>query len=129
MARLWRLCDCWLAYSERGVFPGGCFFRAVAAEFNKRPGRVRDEIADAIATWRRHTEEAIEEARRHRELSADTDPGQLAFELSALEAAANSDAGLYDDPRAYRAARRAILARLRVLATAKGRAALAGVKP
>jgi AcrR family transcriptional regulator len=128
IARLWRLCDCWLAYSERGVFPGGCFFRAVAAEFAKRPGRVRDEIADAVRTWRRFTEDAVEEARACGELSTDTDPEQLTFELAALEAGANSDAGLYDDPHAYRAARRAILARLTGLATAKGRVALAGAR-
>src|SRR5689334_23609582 len=27
--RVWALCNTWLSYLERGVFPGGCFFWAV----------------------------------------------------------------------------------------------------
>jgi len=42
---LWRLCDTWLSYVESGVFRGGCFFAAVASEFDSRPGPVRDRIA------------------------------------------------------------------------------------
>src|SRR6266496_3907018 len=43
LRRLWRLCDGWLDYSKRRVFPGGCFFVSVAAEFDARPGRVRED--------------------------------------------------------------------------------------
>ena len=31
LGRVWALCNSWLSYLERGVFPGGCFFWAVAA--------------------------------------------------------------------------------------------------
>jgi hypothetical protein len=33
-----------LSYRERRVFPGGCFFSAVAAEFDTHAGLVRDRI-------------------------------------------------------------------------------------
>ena len=39
--RLWKLCDIWLSYVQAGVFRGGCFFAAAAAEFDGRPGPVR----------------------------------------------------------------------------------------
>src|ERR1043166_4628074 len=45
VARLWGLCDVWLEYVRREVFRGGCFFAAAAAEFDGRPGAVRDRIA------------------------------------------------------------------------------------
>src|SRR6188472_3204529 len=41
--RLHALCESFLSYVERGVFPGGCFFAAATAEFDcKAPGPVRD---------------------------------------------------------------------------------------
>jgi AcrR family transcriptional regulator len=37
VARLWRLCEAWLDYWERRVFPGGCFFYGAIAEFAWTP--------------------------------------------------------------------------------------------
>jgi len=45
IATLHGLCDRYVALMERGVFPGGCFFAAAMAEFDARPGVVRDTIA------------------------------------------------------------------------------------
>lgn len=39
LSKVWRLCERWLGYSGRRVFPGGCFFYSVSAEFDARPGR------------------------------------------------------------------------------------------
>ncbi len=69
LRRLWRLCDGWLDYSKRRVFHGGCFFVSVAAEFDARPGRVRDEIADpalrgAVGLHAGPTRDAESPARR-----------------------------------------------------------------
>ena len=105
--RLRALCERWLSYSERRVFPGGCFFFAVTAEFDARPGRVRDALAAASRDWYR--------------LVADTaavagdpagDPEQLAFELIAYLESANALSLLYDDPAPYGRARAAIDRRL-----------------
>ena len=51
LGRLVALCDRFLAYSQRGVFPWGCFFFSVAAEYDAKPGRLRDEIAAARRGW------------------------------------------------------------------------------
>src|SRR5439155_23213199 len=41
LGRVWALCNSWLSYLERGVFPGGCFFWEVAEEFDSRlPGHI-----------------------------------------------------------------------------------------
>ena len=51
LARLVALYECWLDYSRRRVFPGGCFFFCTFAEFHARPGRVHDELADVRRRW------------------------------------------------------------------------------
>src|ERR1043165_8201115 len=51
LLRLWKLCDIWLAHVQSGVFRGGCFFAAAAAEFDSRPGPVRDRIAEIMKEW------------------------------------------------------------------------------
>jgi len=38
LARLQALMEAWLSYGERKVFRGGCFFAAIAVEFDGRPG-------------------------------------------------------------------------------------------
>ncbi|MFG3704628.1 TetR/AcrR family transcriptional regulator [Micromonospora sp. NPDC047670] len=118
LRRLWRLCDAWLNYSERRVFPGGCFFFTVAAEFDARPGPVREAVAAASLDWTRLVTRTIEDARQLGDLAETTDADQLAYELIALLEMANGTSLLHDDPAAYRRARIAILARLRAAATA-----------
>lgn len=116
LRRLWRLCELWLDY-ERGTFPGGCFFANVAAEFDARPGRVRDAIAQSQRDFRAVLERVIVRAVEVGDLPADVDAAQLAFELKALGTSANGEFLLYDEPAAYERARAAMLARLRGLAT------------
>ncbi|WP_033441970.1 TetR/AcrR family transcriptional regulator [Saccharothrix sp. NRRL B-16314] len=102
LARLERLLDGWLAYSENRTFPGGCFFYAVQAEFDARHGRVRDAIAGYGRQWSdyvRETVAAIPEV---------ADPDQLAFELIAFLEMANAQSVLHDDPHAYSRARVAV---------------------
>ena len=43
-------CENFLVYAQR-TFPGGFFFAAAAAEFDTRPGVVRDRIAEYHAGW------------------------------------------------------------------------------
>jgi AcrR family transcriptional regulator len=115
LRRLWRLCELWLDY-ERGIFPGGCFFANVAAEFDARPGRVRDAIAQSQRDFRTLIERIIAGAVEVGELPADVDAAQLAFELKALGSSANGEYLLYDEPAAFDRARTAMLTRLRALA-------------
>ncbi|MEV4109745.1 TetR/AcrR family transcriptional regulator [Nonomuraea sp. NPDC049695] len=108
LGRVRRLCENWLSYSQRRVFPGGCFFFAVNAEFDARPGRVRDAAAAASLDWTRFVARAVDDARQLGELAGDTDPDQLAFELIAFMETANALSLLHDDPNAYKRARTAI---------------------
>lgn len=117
LVRLWALCDRWVGYARAGVFPGGCFFLQVAAEFDARPGRVREEIAAARHTWLGAYETTIAAAQARGELAATIDPTDLAFELDALGMAANLHARLCDDPSVYDRARTSMLNRLLSVAT------------
>lgn len=112
LERLRRLLESWLSYSERRVFAGGCFFYAVNAEFDARPGRVRDTLTAAGRQWQQLITETIAEARELGDLAADTDADQLAFELIAFMETANAASLLYDDPHAYQRARKAVDSRL-----------------
>lgn len=108
LERVRRLCESWLSYSQRRVFPGGCFFFAVAAEFDARSGRVRDAVAAAGLDWIRFVTRTVEDARQLGELAGDTDADQLAFELISFMENANVVSLLHDDPGAYERARTAI---------------------
>ncbi|MFD4477753.1 TetR/AcrR family transcriptional regulator [Streptomyces sp. NPDC058471] len=115
--RLWQLCARWLAYSEQRVFPGGCFFYGVIAEFGSREGAVHDAMVRANRDWTARMERCVAEARDTGELHPDTDVPQLAFELIALMETANAHSVLHGEPDAYRRAGTAITARLRTAAT------------
>ncbi|HET6707118.1 TetR/AcrR family transcriptional regulator [Amycolatopsis sp.] len=110
LPRLRAVCEKWLDYSERRVFPGGCFFFNVGAEFDARPGRVRDAVAAASGSFAEFIREAAAEAVALGHVDADAEV--LAFELHALGRAANADAVLHGGGRPYALARRAIRARL-----------------
>ena len=107
--RLEMLCEGFLGYVQRRVFPGGCFFVATAAELGARRGRVHDRVAAYQREWRDLLEQTAQEAG---ELADGADPAQLAFELSAILAGANIVAVLHDDDGAIDRARRAVTARL-----------------
>jgi AcrR family transcriptional regulator len=117
LERLVALCDRFLDYSRRGVFPGGCFFFSVSAEYDAKPGRVRDEIAEARRMWLGVYEALVAAAQRHGELDAAIDPAALAFELDALGMAANLHHQLCDEPAVFGRVRASMLARLRGVAT------------
>jgi len=98
---LWRLCDAWLSYVESGVFRGGCFFAAVASEFDGRPGPVRDRIAEIMKEWLSTLSRAVAAAQDSGELASDVDPTQIAFEFNALELGANWAFQLYGERQAF----------------------------
>ncbi|MFJ4777023.1 TetR/AcrR family transcriptional regulator [Streptomyces sp. NPDC088762] len=123
LTKVWTVCERWLDYSGRRIFPGGCFFYSVSAEFDARPGPVRDEIAKVRADWTRYIERILDEARlvgAFRDGVGAADVPQLAFEVIALMELANAHSVLHDDPVAYERAGRGILDRLRAVAAAPG---------
>lgn len=89
MPRLLALCAHWVSYLERGVFPGGCFFTAVATEFDDRAGPVRDAIATLNEMWQRGLRRHVLLAVRAGVLPPDTDADQVVFELTGQMLALN----------------------------------------
>ncbi|GLY07154.1 TetR family transcriptional regulator [Actinoplanes sp. NBRC 101535] len=108
VGRLEALCERWLAYSKDRVFAGGCFFAQAGAEFDARPGKVRNELAAAMGDWLTVLERS---AATLDGVGPDHAP-QLAFELYALMEAANAMSLLRGDPSAYDRARTGIHQRL-----------------
>jgi AcrR family transcriptional regulator len=119
LPRVWGLCDQYLSYLERRVFPGGCFLLATWAEFDSRPGPVREAAAAAMRTWKDAIERAVLAAQEVGHLDATGDPAQLAFELNALLQGANTAFLLSTDRHEFDRARVAIRDRLTRLATAQ----------
>ena len=122
LGRVWALCNSWLSYLERGVFPGGCFFWAVAEEFDsRRPGPVRDSVLEKKNYWSYSLQRAVREAQAAGEIDPGVDPEQLAWELDSLLGGANSGFKGNDGVRAIERGRRAIRDRLSRAATAAAR--------
>jgi len=109
-ARLEVMLENWIGYVERIVFRGGCFFAAASAEFDSRPGAVRDEIANLTKAWLVALQDEIAFARSSGEMRASVDPVQLAFEVHAYVQEANWAFKLFNDKSAFSRARRAITA-------------------
>jgi AcrR family transcriptional regulator len=97
--RLRALVDRYIDHLADGVFPGGCFWSAASAEFDGRPGPVRDAVKGGTAAW-------LAELERQAKAAGADDPKQVAFELYALAAAANQRFQLFGDRDAFERARR-----------------------
>ena len=93
-ARLRDYCERYVDHLERSVFPGGCFWAAAAAEFDDRPGPVRDAIRAGVAGW---TGELANQARK----AGVEEPEQLAFEIYSVGLGANATSRLLGDDAVF----------------------------
>jgi AcrR family transcriptional regulator len=98
LAQLEALCESYLSYVERRVFPGGCFFAHIVAEFDAQEGAIHDQVAAGQLGWTSLLDTIIETARQQGELRTNVDGPQLAFELYAAMELANYLSVLYDHP-------------------------------
>jgi AcrR family transcriptional regulator len=87
--RLRTTADAYLSHLERKVFPGGCFFAAVAAELDTRPGLARDRVFQVIEGWLSLLKQCILEAQEIGEIDPKADVDQAVFEIEAMLLAAN----------------------------------------
>jgi AcrR family transcriptional regulator len=113
--RLWALHERRLAFYADGVLAGGCFWVATEAEFDDRPGPVRDAIAESLGQWLALIKRIADQAVELGELRAGTDTGQLTFEIEALGVAVVTLVRLIGAGRSTAYARTAVLDRLRSL--------------
>jgi AcrR family transcriptional regulator len=84
LEQLRALCQKFLSYVERRVFPGGCFFASTTAEFDTRPGPVKDKIAAVQQGWNELLQQLIRDAQAAGSLDVAQDPLQLTFEIYAF---------------------------------------------
>lgn len=62
----------------------GCIFISGAAEFDDRPGAVRDALVGSVKSWLAALDKAVAQAKQEGHLRADADARQMAFEIHGL---------------------------------------------
>ncbi|MBL7496560.1 TetR/AcrR family transcriptional regulator [Frankia nepalensis] len=112
LPRLSALIEAWFDYVERRVFPGGCFMVATLADFDSRPGPVRDALAASRQRWLDLLERDAAIAQSAGHLPSSPPAAMLAFEIDALLAAANVSRNLSDTTEPLALARSLIALRL-----------------
>lgn len=112
LARVRAFCEAYFSHLEREVFPGGCFFISVAAEFDGKTGPIRDYALAAYARILKKFDEALREAQRIGEIDPKEDLAQLAFELDSYMLCVNFAHLFFRDPAAMARGREAIRKRL-----------------
>jgi AcrR family transcriptional regulator len=98
-ARLRALAERYL--DQVNSYPGGCFWASTSAEYDDRPGPVRDAIAAALDAW-------LNEIERHARIAGVEQPERLAFEVYSLVMGANARYRLSGDQRVFGYARDAV---------------------
>ncbi|MFC9977479.1 TetR/AcrR family transcriptional regulator [Spirillospora sp. NPDC127200] len=117
LRRVFALHEARLAFYAGGALPGGCFFLAAQTEFDDRPGAVRARLVESLHDWLAFIRSLIDEAVALGELPGGLDGEQLAYEIDALGESAVVHSRMVGRETTYTRARRAVLERLRGLAT------------
>jgi len=106
MARLGAIFSRWL---ERTTVEAaqGCIWISGAAEYDDRPGAVRDELVAMVRSWHRELARAVQQALDAGELQPDADISELIFELYGVILVLHHDVRLLQNPGAIDRARRA----------------------
>lgn len=104
LPRLRAMFERWLDWAIASGLPGGCIMIAAAAEYDDRPGPIRDAV---IANQHRGDaviQKAVRLAVEEGHLRADTDPEQIAFELLGIVLATHNHRRLLGDKEARKRA-------------------------
>jgi len=103
LPRLRALFDNWMKRTSVEI-DSGCIYISGAVEFDDRPGPVRDALASSVNTWLTAMKRAIEIAVAEGHLRADTDAGQMGFEIHAQILALHYEARFLRNPESLRRA-------------------------
>jgi AcrR family transcriptional regulator len=99
--RLRAMAEGYLGHIADGSYSGGCFWAATSAEYDDRPGPVRDAVASALDAW-------LGELERQARITGFAEPERFAFEMYAIVMAANSRFRLSGEEAVFGHARAAI---------------------
>jgi AcrR family transcriptional regulator len=108
LERLTRAFGEWIDYMTEDEDHHGCILTSIATEYDERPGAIRDAVLAALSQWSAYVNTDLELAIEAGELPADSDPGQLQFELAGVILATQQAILLHHDATAPERARRAI---------------------
>lgn len=108
MGQLQGLCDAFVSYVERQVFPGGCFFAGLLSEFDAQPGPIHQQVAGDHRLWLEGLVGVARVAQQRGELHPDAEVKQLAFELDAVLELGNYLYMLYREPEMLERSRIAV---------------------
>jgi AcrR family transcriptional regulator len=96
--RLAALVEAFLSHLERRVYPGGCFFAAVASELDTRPGPARDRVAQVLDKWQSLFRQCLLDAQASGDIDPQAEVAQATFEIQAMLLAGNFQFVLTNDP-------------------------------
>jgi AcrR family transcriptional regulator len=90
----------WLDWTLASGLPGGCIMIAAAAEYDDRPGPIRDAVIANQHRGNAVTQKAVRLAIEEGHLKTGTDPEQIAFELLGIVLASHNHRRLLGDKEA-----------------------------
>ena len=107
LPRLRQMIDAWLKISV-GKNTSSCFFIAGAAEFDDRPGIVRDELVRSVEDWRSALLRAIKESIAVGHLKKTVTPQEILFQLYSIVLGAHHDSRFLKNPKSLTLANKLI---------------------
>ena len=107
LPRLRNMIDSWLKMSV-GEDTSSCFFIAGAAEFDDRPGIVRDELVRSVEDWRSALLRAIKESIVAGHLKKSVSPQEMLFQLYSIVLGAHHDSRFLENPKSLALANKLI---------------------
>ena len=112
LPRLQALFDNWMHLTALEL-DKGCLYISGAAEFDDRPGPVRDALYDMVSDWLAAMRRALTLTRSEGHLQADADIEQMLFEIHALILALHHEARFMRSPGSMDRARTGFMRVLR----------------
>jgi AcrR family transcriptional regulator len=104
LPRLRAMFEHWLDWTLASGLPGGCIMIAAAAEYDDRPGPIRDAVIANQHRGNAVTRKAVRLAIEEGHLKTDTDPEQITFELLGIVLASHNHRRLLGDKEARKRA-------------------------
>ena len=99
VARLRVLIENWIDYAERPLFAGGCFWVANLADYDSRPGPIRDALRRQRQEWINVITAELRHAVAAKEIG-NLDAELAAFQIDAVLCATNTALRMGDDDAA-----------------------------
>lgn len=104
LPRLRALFERWLDWALESGLPGGCIMISAAAEYDDRPGPIRDAVIANQHRGNAITQKAVRLAIEEGHLAPDTDPEQISFEMLGIVLASHNHRRLLGDREARKRA-------------------------